>query len=229
MNQVSEVHKRADKWEHSGCCVVQTQPGTFQLGNSRQSSCPQPTAHPAQGWHTQTASACPAGHQAAGSQMCNHLLCPAYEEASPAESQALCPRLNKMDLGCKVLGWDKPELLGAASSEQPHPAVPVLGQVSWLPRMAPAVAAAPAPSDVSAAIGRGKSWGRTPKRPALGKTELKWNCGSKVQIKLSWANDQLFLVVLWIFMNSKQQAKQAMNILDMVLTSPTQFSILVYF
>lgn len=110
------------------CSVVQTQPGTFQLGNSRQSSCPQPTAHPAQGWQTQTASACPAGHQAAGSQMCNHLLCPAYEEASPAENQALCPRLNKMDLGCKVQGWDKPELLGAASSEQPHPAVPVLGQ-----------------------------------------------------------------------------------------------------
>lgn len=65
----------------------------------------------------------------------HHLLHPAYEEVSPAESQALCPRLNKMDLGCKVLewetnqsGWVKPAVTSLILQCQYWVRVP------WLPR-----------------------------------------------------------------------------------------------
>lgn len=197
------------------------------MGISRQSSCPQPTA---QGWHTQKASACPTGHQAAGSQTCCLPPPPtsAHEEVSPAESQALCPRLNKIDLGCKVLGWEKPELLGEASNEKPHPAVPALGRGPLTTQNVTAVTAAQHPW----------MWVQPLGEPSPGKGQQnnlpleKWNLKEfwlKRAHQTYWANDQLFLVVPFRFMNSKQQAKQSMNILDMVLTLPTLFSILAYF
>lgn len=142
------------------CCVVQTQPGTFQMGK--------PAAHHAQGWYTKSLSL---SNRTPGCWILNvlfehHLLQPTYEEVSPAGRQALCPRLNKMDLGWDERNqrcWVKPAVSKLSLQCQ------YWVRVHWQPRMVTAVIATPASTDTSPAIGRSKSWKRTPRWPALGK------------------------------------------------------------
>lgn len=129
-----------------------------------------------------------------------------------------------MDLGFKVMGWDKPELLGEASREQSHPAVPVRGQgplatQKWLL--------------LSSLHQHSLIWVQPLGETSPGRGHQDDLPLEKWHLKEFWlkradqtylTNDQPFLVVFWRFMNSKPQAKQPMNILDMVLTLPTLFS-----